>query len=229
MDETRGDQAPQNGTRHSEAPLSEAHRAVGVPIGAIEDVAYDLRHANGGDGRIAVLGAIEAIDTSRVALSLARSLAVDARVVLVGLGFVDAAIKAASSEPAASGLAELAAGTASFHDIITKDKHSPLHLISSGRTATDRVEILSSPGMTVSFDALARSYDYVVIDAGAALGPELDAIGEIATHAVLVAETMSNENAVLARGRLVAAGFDDVTVLVGARTGAYRATAAAAA
>ena len=83
--------------------------------------------------------------------------------------------------------------------------------------------------MTVSFDALARSYDYVVIDAGAALGPELDAIGEIATHAVLVAETMSNENAVLARGRLVAAGFDDVTVLVGARTGAYRATAAAAA
>ena len=229
VDETRGDQAPQNGTRHSEAPLSEAHRAVGVPIGAIEDVAYDLRHANGGDGRIAVLGAIEAIDTSRVALSLARSLAVDARVVLVGLGFVDAAIKAASSEPAASGLAELAAGTASFHDIITKDKHSPLHLISSGRTATDRVEILSSPGMTVSFDALARSYDYVVIDAGAALGPELDAIGEIATHAVLVAETMSNENAVLARGRLVAAGFDDVTVLVGARTGAYRATAAAAA
>ena len=229
VDETRGGEAPQNGTRHSEAPLSEAHRAVGISIGAIEDVAYGLRHANGSDGRIAVLGAIEAIDTSRAALSLARSLAVDARVVLVGLGFVDAAIKAASSEPAASGLAELAAGTASFHDIITKDKHSPLHLISSGRTPTDRIEILSSPGMSVSFDALARSYDYVVIDAGAALGPELDAIGKIATHAVLVAETMSNENAVLARGRLVAAGFDDVTVLVGARTGAYRATAAAAA
>ena len=229
VDETRGGEAPQNGTRHSEAPLSEAHRAVGISIGAIEDVAYGLRHANGSDGRIAVLGAIEAIDTSRAALSLARSLAVDARVVLVGLGFVDAAIKAASSEPAASGLAELAAGTASFHDIITKDKHSPLHLISSGRTPTDRIEILSSPGMSVSFDALARSYDYVVIDAGAALGPELDAIGKIATHAVLVAETMSNENAVLARGRLVAAGFNDVTVLVGARTGAYRATAAAAA
>ena len=229
VDETRGGEAPQNGTRHSEAPLSEAHRAVGISIGAIEDVAYGLRHANGSDGRIAVLGAIEAIDTSRAALSLARSLAVDARVVLVGLGFVDAAIKAASSEPAASGLAELAAGTASFHDIITKDKHSPLHLISSGRTPTDRIEILSSPGMSVSFDALARSYDYVVIDAGAALGPELDAIGKIATHAVLVAETMSNENAVLARGRLVAAGFDDVTVLVGARAGAYRATAAAAA
>ncbi len=229
MDETHGGEAPQNGTRHSESPLSEAHRAVGIPIGAIEDVAYGLRHANGSDGRIAVLGAIETIDTSRVALSLARSLAVDARVVLVGLGFVDAAIKAASSEPAASGLAELAAGTASFHDIITKDKHSPLHLISSGRTPTDRIEILSSPGMSVSFDALARSYDYVVIDAGAALGPELDAIGKIATHAVLLAETMSNENAVLARGRLVAAGFNDVTVLVGARTGAYRTTAAAAA
>jgi len=228
LSKVRDAEPRQTETHQSDAPLSEAHRAVGIPISAIEDVAYSLRHANSADGRIAVLGAAETIDTSQTALSIARALAVDSRVVLIGLGFVDAAIKAASSDPAASGLAELAAGTASFRDIITKDRHSDLHLISSGRTPTDRLEILSSPGMTISFDALARSYDYVVVDAGSALGPELNVIAEIAAHAILVAETLSNSNTIAAHQRLAAARFDDVMVLVGARAGSSRATAAAA-
>ena len=34
--------------------------------------------------------------------------------------------------------------------------------------------------MVTNFNALARSYDYVVIDAGEAAGPEIDRISEVA-------------------------------------------------
>ncbi len=70
--------------------------------------------------------------------------------------------------------------------------------------------------MATSFEALARSYDHVVVDAGAVAGPELEAIGEIAPHAILLAETLSDGAHASAREQLLAAGFEDVTVLVGA-------------
>jgi uncharacterized protein involved in exopolysaccharide biosynthesis len=202
--------------------------AAGLPVSAVEDVAYCLRHAAGGGNRIAVLAASHGIDTGVIAIKLARSLAEDARVALVGLGAADAAIKRISTDPSAPGLDELAGGTASFGDIITKDKLSELHLIASGRAATDRIAILSAPGMTTTFEALARSYDYVVISAGAAWGPEMEALSELAPQAILLTETV---NAVTesARERLLFAGFDDVVILVGARSTAAGARAAAAA
>ena len=131
------------------------------------------------------------LDTTRIALKLARGLAEHARVVLVGFGSGDTEIRAASSEPTASGLAELAGGAATFGDIITKDRLSPLHLILSGHTPTDRLALLSSPGMATSFEALARSYDHIIVDGGAVVGPEMQAIGEIAPHAIMLAETLT--------------------------------------
>jgi len=210
------------------APLAPQAAAAGLPVSAVEDIAESLRHGAGGASRIAVLAASHGVDTGPVAVKLARSLALEARVVLVGLGAADAAIKAISTDPAAPGLDELAGGTASFGDIITKDKVSELHLIASGRAATDRIAILSAPGMAVSFEALARSYDHVVISAGAAWGPEMEALGELAPQAILLTETV---NAVTesARERLLFAGFDDVVILVGARSAAAGSRAAAAA
>ena len=75
---------------------------------------------------------------------------------------------------------------------------------------TDRGAILAAPGMATSFEALARSYDHVVIDAGAAGGPEIEAIAAIAPHAILVAETLTDAGTAAARERLIEAGFDDV-------------------
>ncbi len=95
--------------------------------------------------------------------------------VLVGLASGDAAIRGISSEPSASGLAELAGGTTSIGGIITKDRLSPLHVISAGRAPRERTEIFSAPGMMTSFDALARSYEYVVIDAGESTGRQSNA------------------------------------------------------
>jgi Mrp family chromosome partitioning ATPase len=200
--------------------------AAGVPVAAIKEVAADV---DGGGGPIAVFGAGRGLDSTGIAIKLARALAENGgRVVLVELGSGDEAIKAISSDPSAGGLAELAAGTASFSGIITKDKQSALNLITSGRTPADRLTILSAPGMAPTFAALARSYDHLVLDAGALGGPEMTAIAEIAPHAFLLTETATGAATAAGRERLIDAGFDDVTVLVGARAGVAAAGAAAA-
>jgi uncharacterized protein involved in exopolysaccharide biosynthesis len=199
--------------------------AAGVPVTAIKQVAADV---NGGSGPIALFSAARGLDTTGIAIKLARALAENGgRVVLVELGSGDAAIKAISSDPSAGGLAELASGTATFSSIITKDKQSGLNLITSGRTPADRLTILSAPGMAPTFAALARSYDYLVLDAGALGGPEMAAIAEIAPHAFLLTEMATGPASAAGRERLIDAGFDDVTVLVGAR--AAEASGAAAA
>jgi polysaccharide biosynthesis transport protein len=184
------------------------------PVSSLSDAAVNLRRDGAAGRPIAVFGAAQGMDTSWTALKFARALAEDGRVMLVGLGSADAAIRAISSHASAGGLAELTGGAASFRDIITKDRQSNLHLISSGRTPTDRSEIMASPGVATSFDALSRSYDYVVVAAGTIVGPELEVIGTIAPHAVLIAGTLTNAGTASARERLLGAGFQDVTVVV---------------
>jgi len=214
--------------RRKAPPLAPAEpEEVDFPVYAIDDVAQDLLR-DGIGRRIAVFGVAAGTDTSWTALKFARELAVDARVVLVGIDAADTAILAASSDPSAGGLAELADGTASFGDIITRDRQSGLHLISSGRVVAERGEIVLSPAMATTFDALARSYEHVVVAAGAVVGPELEVIGAMAPHAMLVVEEAPDAGASAARERLLDAGFDDVTVVAGLLEN-DRAEAAAAA
>jgi succinoglycan biosynthesis transport protein ExoP len=212
---------------HAIRNKSSPHAAP-VPVNSLDDVTDILRHDGGADRCVAVFGAAQGLDTSWTALKIARTLAANARVVLVGLGAADSAIRATSSEPSASGLAELAAKTASFRDIITKDRQSSLHLISSGQLPTERGEILVAPNMAMSFEALARGYDRVVIAAGAIFGPDLEAIAAIAPHAIVVAGNLTDAGTALARQRLLDAGFADVTVLGGSFADAAGETAAAA-
>jgi uncharacterized protein involved in exopolysaccharide biosynthesis len=212
-----------NAIRNKSSP-----QAAPIPVNSLDDVTDTLRHDGGADRCVAVFGAAQGLDTSWTALKIARALAPNARVVLVGLGSADSAIRATSSEPSASGLAELAAKTASFRDIITKDRQSSLHLISSGQLPTERGEILVAPNMALSFDALARGYDRVVIAAGAIFGPDLEAIAAIAPHAIVVAGNLTDAGTASARQRLLDAGFADVTVLGGSFADAAGETAAAA-
>src|SRR6185312_4607591 len=171
----------------AEAPSEERFRfATGAPRDGVADIAQRLRGE--GNGRIAVLAASAALDTGEAAVKLARALGKNARVVLAGLDPTDAALKAVSGDPAAPGLAELADGSASFRDIIGKDRLSSVHVISCGGEPTQRIALLSSPRLAPSIEALARSYDYVVLDAGLAEGADLEAIAEIAPRAVLLAD-----------------------------------------
>jgi polysaccharide biosynthesis transport protein len=211
-----------NAIRHKTAPQQS------VPVSSLDDVTDTLRHDGGADRCVAVFGAAQGMDTSWTALKIARALAANARVVLVGLGSADSAIRATSNEPSASGLAELAAKTASFRDIITKDRQSSLHLISSGKLPADRGEILLAPNMAPSFNALARGYDRVVIAAGAIFGPDLEATSAIAPHAIVVAGSLTDAGTASARQRLLDAGFADVTVLGGSFADNAAETAAAA-
>ena len=205
--------APRLAAIANEPPRPPA--AAGVPTGSIASVADNLRHAGAAGERLAVFGALPEINTSHTAIRLARLLADDSRVVLVGLASGATALRGISSEPSAPGLAELARGAASFGGIITKDKLSPLHLISAGHAPVDRVGVLALPGMVANFNALARAYDHVVIDAGEAAGAEIERISEVAPHVILITDTLSNAATISARDRLLAAGFSDVRILVG--------------
>jgi Mrp family chromosome partitioning ATPase len=224
--------AARNPMRHRSAPEPEPELPLPLPVaargGLLEDVASEFCDGADAGHRIAVFGAVRGMDVSFAALKLARTLVDDGRVVLVGLGAADAAIRAASNEPSAPGLADLADGSATFGDIITKDVASGLHLISSGEMPADRVGILAAPQLATSFDALARSYDHVVFAAGTVVGPELDIIGVLAPRAVLVAEALHGTRTASASARLIAAGFDDVTVLIEAPNDARSPAAAAA-
>ena len=211
-----------NAIRHKTAPQQS------VPVSSLDDVTDTLRHDGGADRCVAVFGAAQGMDSSWTALKIARALAANARVVLVGLGSADSAIRATSNESSASGLAELAAKTASFRDIITKDRQSSLHLISSGQLPTARGEILMAPNMAASFDALARGYDRIIVAAGAIFGPDLEAISAIAPHAIVVAGSLTDAGTASARQRLLDAGFADVTVLGGSFADNAAETAAAA-
>jgi tyrosine-protein kinase Etk/Wzc len=209
----------------NESPAPPA--AAGVANGSILSVVENLRHAGLAGERLAVFGGTPGMSASQTAIKLARVLADDSRVVLVGLGSGDTAIRAISNEPSANGLAELARGAATFGSIITKDRLSPLHLISPGHAPLNRIDLLAAPGMVTNFNALARSYDHLVIDAGDAAGLEIERIAEIAPHAVLVTDTLANSATSAARERLLAAGFGDVRILVGAYGPAGQTAAAA--
>ena len=178
--------------------------------GAVAEVARTLQQD--GAARVSVLGVEPGMKTGETAIKLARSLAKDGRVLLAGIEPQNSAIQAIVSD-ATAGMAELAAGTASFRDIIGKDRLSNVHVISAGRSPIERLALLSSPRLAPSFDALARSYDYIVVDAGVAEGVDLEAIAELTPDAVLLTEGAAGDAIEAGRERLLAADFQDVALL----------------
>jgi MinD-like ATPase involved in chromosome partitioning or flagellar assembly len=119
-----------------------------------------------------------------------------------------------STEPDAPGIVDLIRGAASFGDIISRDRFSKLHLVAVGRAEGDAPAILASQRLLMTIDALAQTYDHVVIDAGAV--PELPAeqFVRLASRAALVSPDAAHPSTQAARDRLLRAGFADVTLLV---------------
>jgi succinoglycan biosynthesis transport protein ExoP len=186
--------------------------ALATPASAVEAAADALRAAGDAGRRVAVFAAAPRAG-GLSALELARALARNGRVVLVDLAQEASGFAAGSTDPHAPGLAEVVRGTASFGDIITRDRLSRLHLIGAGHLGTDRSAVVASPRLTMMIEALARTYDHVVVDAGSAAGAPAQ-LHRIAPHAMLVASGQAEETNA-ARERLAAAGFADVTVLDG--------------
>jgi hypothetical protein len=153
------------------------------------------------------------------AISLARALAKQGRAMLVDLALESPNLSVIASDVNAPGLSELVQGSASFGQIITRDRYSRVHLITVGRGDVSSNAILSSQRLAITLEALSRSYDYVVLDAGAL--PEIapEKFARLAPRAVLVADDIDGPATESARERLLSAGFPNVSVLASAPDG----------
>ncbi len=203
--------------RIASPPLVPAAVVAALPlaVSTVEQIAHSLRQAGDAGHRITIIGAMRNVGTTYAAITLARTLAKDANVVLVDLAFGAPNLSVISTDPNAPGIAELVRGTASFGDIITRDQYSKVHLIATGNVGNDGASLAASPMLATVIEALAQSYNHVVIDVGSAADAAVERCASLAQRAVLVAADPANPATRLARDRLMMVGFADVTVLAG--------------
>src|SRR5215471_17303666 len=83
---------------------------------------------SGQGSRIVILGAERQAPVARMTIALARTLAEKARVVVVDLMFESPTLSAIAVDLDAPGIGDLVAGSASFTQIITRDRYSAAHL-----------------------------------------------------------------------------------------------------
>ncbi len=186
--------------------------AVVAEFAEIERLAESLRSVGDAARKITVLGTAAGESITLTALTLARHLARDARVVLVDLAATSPTISAVSVDPMAPGLAELMQGEASFTQIITKDQLSRLHLVKAGRPGFDH-SLLQSPRVTLAVDALLRVYDHVLLDAGGAADLPAELLTTNARAVVVPDAAMASDARMQMCEQLKAVGFSDVTML----------------
>ncbi|WP_438275147.1 GumC family protein [Nitrobacter sp.] len=179
---------------------------------AIDRVADDLRAAGEAARKITIMGTGENERIMLSALALGRLLAHGAKVVLVDLSPASSTLTAAAVDPAAPGLAELMLGEASFGEVISRDGHSPVHLVVAGRSGADRA-LLQSPRLTIALDALLRVYDHVLLVAGTATDLPAKLLTEQARAIVVPDPSMSVEARSRFGDQLTAIGFASVTML----------------
>jgi uncharacterized protein involved in exopolysaccharide biosynthesis len=220
-----GPSAPRRSTSSRLFDLLRRREPAEVPSGspagrrlvAIDDVANVLRLLGEAGRRVTVVGAARNVGVTYTALGLARGLAGEGeKVVLVDLALGAPNLAVVSVDPDAPGFAELIRGTATFGQIVTRDKFSRVHIVATGKVEEDAEEILNSPRLVMVLDALARTYDHIVIDAGAVPEISVQPFARIAPRAVLVTADIDDPATQAAKDRLIASGFTDVMLLLGA-------------
>lgn len=192
------------------APKTSERPAPNATAGSIDELARVIRAA--GDRRLAVFGMARPL-TALASITLARALAKDARVVLVDVSEHAPSVPVADSESRPPGIAEIVRATASFGEIITRDKLSRLHLVAAGEMLGEQGRVLGSPRLAMLIDALAQTYDHVLVNGGAVADTPIDLVVRLAPCAVLVAGEAEQARGVEA---LAAAGYEDPIVLAGA-------------
>jgi polysaccharide biosynthesis transport protein len=195
------------------AGIAAGVAATALPVSTVEQIARSLRQAGDAGRRVTVVGTMRNVGTTYAAITLARTLAKEANVVLVDLAFGAPNLSVISTDPNAPGIADLVRGTASFGDIITRDQYSNVHLVATGNVGGDGAALAASPTLATVIEALVRSYDHVVIDVGSAADVAVERFAPLATRAVLVAADPANPATRAARERLMMAGFADVMIL----------------
>ncbi|MDQ0353627.1 uncharacterized protein involved in exopolysaccharide biosynthesis/Mrp family chromosome partitioning ATPase [Rhodoplanes tepidamans] len=186
----------------------------GITLSSIDELAGRLREGTIGR-QVAVFGTAPDGRTTQAAMAVARLLARDELVVLVRLGAEPAGGTATGGD--GPGVTDMVRGEATFGEIIARDKVSRAHIVPRGRGEADTVALLASLRFVTMIDALARTYDHVIVDAGAFDAVAADQMAELAPGGVLVVPDPTDPIAGVARARLAAAGYgDDLIVLAGA-------------
>ena len=189
------------------APLTPMHPS------SIEEIAANVKLAGDNARTVGVIGTSRNVGTTFSAITLARSLAEDGTVVLVDLAFGAPNLSVISTDPEAPGIAELLRGTAaSFGDIITRDQYSGVNLVATGDVGQDAEALAASPMLATVVEALAQSYDHVVLDLGSAADIPVEQFAHLSPLAVLVTADAAHPSTRAARERLQMAGFADVSV-----------------
>ncbi len=124
-------------------------------------------------------------------------------------------LEAISASPSLPGLSDVVAGTASFGQVIAKDRLSRLHLVHRGRDDVSTQALLGSPQFTVMMQALSRAYAHVIVDAGVISGDCVE-LAAVAPRSVLIVADNAPQDIVYAVQMLAGAGFADIAVLAGA-------------
>jgi uncharacterized protein involved in exopolysaccharide biosynthesis len=180
----------------------------------IERLADDLLDAGAAARKITVLGTASNESIALTALTIARLIARNAKVVVVDLVAASSTISAVSADPGAPGLAELMLGEASFAQIITRDRLSRVHLVNPGRPGSDPA-LLQLPRLGLAIDALLRVYDHVVLDAGTAFDLPAELLAAQARAVVVPDAAMAADARISMCDQLRAVGFSEVTMLSG--------------
>jgi polysaccharide biosynthesis transport protein len=194
-------------------PVADRRAVAGVPLETIEALGREIGAVGEAGRRVTVVGAARNVGTTVTAITLARSFARSGRVVLVDLALDNPDVSVIAADPSAPGVAELIRGAASYGDIITRDRHSRVQVVMAGCALGDADAVIASQRLAITLEALARSYDHLVIDAGALPDIDADRFAQFAPRAVLVAGALDDLGTIEARERMLRAGFTEVSVV----------------
>ncbi len=199
------------------APQPPAFAAVSpLPVSTIDQIAQTLRASGEAGRRVTVAGTARNAGTTYAAITLARALAEGANVVLVDFAFGAPNLSVISTDPNAPGIAELVRGQAGFGDIITRDQYSQVHIVATGNVGSDAAALTASPHLSTIIDALAQSYNFIVVDVGSVADAPVEYFARLAQRSVLVTADPVAAQTRSARERMAMSGYGDVMLLAGA-------------
>src|SRR5581483_301685 len=204
--------SPEDNKMAAESPMAAPSAEIASELTELDRLAEDLLDSGVAARKVTILGTASGESITLTALSIARLIARRAKVIVVDLSAASPSISSISVDANAPGLAELVQGEASFTQVITKDRLSRVHLVSSGRPDSDRA-LLHSPRLGLALDALLGVYDHVLLDAGSAADLPVELLASQARAVVVPDPSMAADARQMMCDQLKAVGFSQVTML----------------
>ena len=166
-----------------------------------------------------MVGARRNMGTTLAAISLARALAKQGRAVLVDLALESPNLSVIASDADAPGLSELVQGSASFGQIITRDRYSRVHLITVGKGDVGATRSCRRSGLRSRLKRWRAAMTTSCSTPARCRRSRRRRFAKFAPRAVLVADDIDGPATESARERLLSAGFPNVSVLASSPDG----------